>query len=166
MDYTVFKTPIGYFKAVQEDGYITQVSYRGERADEVRAQTEVLKELCRQFDRYFDGSLKEFSLPIKITGTPFRKRVLEELLKTGYGQTTTYKSLARAVGNPNASRAVGSAMRTNPLVIIVPCHRVLPSGGKLGNYSAGGPANKEWLLAFEKQNSDSSGFLGILSALQ
>ena len=81
------------------------------------------------------------------------KKVLEELMKVPYGSTTTYKELAEKTGNPKAVRAVGSAMRTNPIIIVIPCHRVLQTGGGLGNYSAGGPANKDWLLTFENQNT-------------
>lgn len=165
MEKAVIHTPIGFLTVQEEGGYITAIKYAGQQAECVRPATPLLRRACSQLEDYFDGRLKEFSFKMKITGTPFRKKVLEELMKVGYGQTVTYKQLARAVGNPNAARAVGSAMRTNPLVIAVPCHRVLPQGGKLGNYSAGGPANKEWLLAFEKQNSTPDALISLLSAL-
>ena len=88
----------------------------------------------------------------KIIADNIRRKVLEELQKIPYGSTTTYKELAEKTGNPKAVRAVGSAMRTNPIILAIPCHRVLKSDGSLGNYSAGGPANKDWLLTFENQN--------------
>ena len=74
-------------------------------------------------------------------------------MQVPFGSTVTYKDLAEKTGNPKAVRAVGSAMRTNPIILAIPCHRVLKSDGSLGNYSAGGPANKDWLLTFENQNT-------------
>ena len=96
--------------------------------------------------------LKEFTLPLNPKVSPYRRKVLEQLMKVPYAETVTYKDLAVATGNTQAVRAVGSAMRTNPIILAIPCHRVLKSDGSLGNYSAGGPANKDWLLTFENQN--------------
>ncbi len=152
MDYAVFNTPMGALKAVQEGEYLTELSYVGRFAQEVPPQTDLLKNLYSQLVDYFEGSLKEFTVPYMLKVSPYRQKVLTELAKVPYGQTVTYKDLAIATGNPKAVRAVGSTMRTNPIVLIVPCHRVVKTDGSLGNYSAGGPANKEWLLAFEHQN--------------
>ncbi|MBR5521101.1 MAG: methylated-DNA--[Oscillospiraceae bacterium] len=152
MDYAVFNTPMGALKAVQDGGYLTELTYVGRYAVEVQPQTELLKELYSQLVDYFEGSLKEFTIPCKPDVTPYHKQVLEQLVQVPYGRTVTYKDLAVATGNPKAVRAVGSAMRRNPIVLLIPCHRVVKTDGSLGNYSAGGPANKEWLLAFENQN--------------
>lgn len=152
MDYAVFNTPMGALKAVQEGEYLTELTYVGRFAQEVLPQTELLKKVYKELVEYFEGSLKEFTVPYMLKVSPYRQKVLTELAKVPYARTVTYKDLAIATGNPNAVRAVGSAMRTNPIVLIVPCHRVVKTDGSLGNYSAGGPANKEWLLAFEHQN--------------
>jgi methylated-DNA-[protein]-cysteine S-methyltransferase len=103
----------------------------------------------RQLDEYFDGRRRVFDLPIdRSLSSPFYRRVLEALFEVPYGRTVHYMDLARIAGSPGATRAVGSAMRTNPIPIIQPCHRVLPSDGTLGNY-AGGVARKQALLAHE-----------------
>ncbi len=153
MEFAVINTPIGALKIAEQDGFITEISYTGGYAAEIPPQTELLQQAVNQLSDYFNGSLKRFSLPLNPQVSPYRRKVLEELIKVPYGATTTYKELAQKTGNPKASRAVGSAMRTNPIVLVIPCHRVLQTGGSLGNYSAGGPANKDWLLTFEKQNN-------------
>lgn len=152
MNFAIIHTPIGFFKIEEEIGYITRVTYL-DSAQEVAPTTNLLIMAKKQFTEYFQGSLKEFTLPIRIQVSAYHKQVLEQLLKVPYGQTVTYKQLAQQTGNPNAARAVGSAMRKNPLPIIIPCHRVLPASKQVGNYSAGGSSNKEWLLLHEFQNS-------------
>lgn len=102
----------------------------------------------RQLNAYFDGHLKVFNLPIKMEGTPFQKQVWEELTRIPYGVTISYGELARRIGAPGASRAVGLANGRNPISIIVPCHRVVGANGKLTGYS-GGLSNKQALLALE-----------------
>jgi methylated-DNA-[protein]-cysteine S-methyltransferase len=103
----------------------------------------------RQLDEYFAGTRKAFDLPIdRSLSSPFYRRVLEALFEVPYGRTVHYIDLARIAGRPGATRAVGTAMRTNPIPIIQPCHRVLPSDGTLGNY-AGGVARKQALLTLE-----------------
>ena len=153
MNFAVIITPIGALHITEEDGFITEIKYVGETAQEVPPQTQLLEKTVNQLYDYFLGNLKEFDLPLNPKVTPYRKKVLEELVKVPYGSTTTYKELAEKTANPKAVRAVGSAMRTNPIIIAIPCHRVLQANGGLGNYSAGGPANKDWLLTFENQNT-------------
>ena len=153
MNISVFNTPIGALKAVEEDGFLTElVHISNYPVQEIPPSTPLLQMVYTQLEEYFSGSRKEFTIPLKYSATPYRTKVLQRLLQVPFGSTVTYGQLAEITGNPKAARAVGSAMRTNPIVIIIPCHRVLPAGGKLGNYSAGGPANKDWLLTFEKQN--------------
>lgn len=106
-------------------------------------------EAKRQLAAYFAGQRTEFDLPLAPAGTGFQQRVWDELRRIPYGQTMTYGELARRIGNPNASRAVGLANGRNPLSIIVPCHRVVGAGGKLVGY-AGGMTRKEALLALEQ----------------
>ena len=152
MEYAVLNTPIGALHITQEADFITEIKYAGKSAPEVSPSTDLLQLAVNQLQAYFAGTLKEFTLPVKPAVSPYRFKVLEQLTKVPYGHTTTYKELAEITGNPKAVRAVGSAMRTNPIIIVIPCHRVLQTGGGLGNYSAGGPANKEWLLNFENEN--------------
>lgn len=101
----------------------------------------------KQLTEYFNGERTDFDLPLEITGTPFQKRVLEELAKVPFGQTVTYGELAARAGNPRAYRAVGGVMRRNPLPIVIPCHRVLACSG-LGGFT-GGLDLKEMLLGIE-----------------
>lgn len=108
-----------------------------------------LDEARRQLDEYFAGERRRFELPLdRQLSHGYRRTVLEALSEVPYGHTVSYKDLAERTGNPRASRAVGTAMATNPLPIVVPCHRVLRSGGALGGYG-GGVDTKVWLLRLE-----------------
>lgn len=108
-----------------------------------------LDEPRRQLDEYFEGRRRSFELTLDwALSRGFRRAVLHELTKVGYGQVVTYRELAERTDSPRAVRAVGSAMATNPLPIVVPCHRVLRTGGDLGNYG-GGVEMKRWLLVHE-----------------
>jgi methylated-DNA-[protein]-cysteine S-methyltransferase len=103
----------------------------------------------RQLDQYFDRKRRSFDLPVDLAlAHGFRRDVLAELAKVDYGETTTYAALAVEAGRPRAYRAVGSTMAANPIAIVLPCHRVLPSSGGLGNYG-GGVAMKKGLLELE-----------------
>ncbi len=106
------------------------------------------KEVIDQLTRYFNGKLAKFTCPIDMVGTPFQIRVWSELAKIPYGSTITYKHLAKRAGVPKASQAVGRANGSNPLPIIIPCHRVLGSNGALVGYSCG-IKTKEFLLRLE-----------------
>lgn len=103
----------------------------------------------RQLDEYFGGHRRRFELPLDWSlAHGFRLTVLHELVRVPFGEVVTYGELARRADNPRAVRAVGSAMATNPLPVVVPCHRVLRTGGQLGNYG-GGIEMKRWLLTME-----------------
>ena len=106
------------------------------------------QEAKRQIDRYFAGLLKVFDLPIVFTGTPFQNEVWKALCEIPFGETLSYGGLARRVGRPAASRAVGAANGRNPISIIVPCHRVIGADGSLTGYG-GGMDRKRWLLHHE-----------------
>jgi methylated-DNA-[protein]-cysteine S-methyltransferase len=109
-----------------------------------------LDEARRELDLYFEGRLREFDLPLdwELTGSGFRRRVLEETAHIPYGRTSSYSEMAEMAGSPRAFRAAGSALGSNPIPIVVPCHRVLRTGGALGGYGGGLPM-KEALLKLE-----------------
>lgn len=106
----------------------------------------------RQLMEYFRGTRRVFCLPLDLSGTDFQKKVWRRLMKIPYGQTVSYAELARAIGRPKAYRAVANACGQNPLPILIPCHRVIASDGKLGGYSSR-LKRKRWLLRHEKENS-------------
>jgi methylated-DNA-[protein]-cysteine S-methyltransferase len=110
----------------------------------------VLVQTERQLNEYFAGRRKEFSLPLDIRGTPFQKHVWEALLAIPFGETRSYGQLAKQLGNPRATRAVGAANGRNPIPIIVPCHRVIGSSGRLTGFG-GGLETKALLLGIEKK---------------
>lgn len=105
-----------------------------------------------QLAEYFAGDRQTFDVPLKLTGTPFQRRVWHELARIPFGTTITYAQLAARVGNPQAVRAVGAANGRNPVSILVPCHRVIGTSGKLTGY-AGGVDKKDWLLTWERTRS-------------
>ena len=109
---------------------------------------QILQETARQLDDYFTHKRQLFDLPLATSGTDFQSRVWEKLKAIKWGETTTYGDLAAACAHPHAARAVGSALKANPLPIIIPCHRVLPASGKLGGFS-GGQEIKRYLLQQE-----------------
>lgn len=106
------------------------------------------REIIAELDRYFDRKLVRFHAPLDQIGTEFEKKVWSQLKKIPYGTTITYKDLARRVGNPGAYQSVGRANAANPLPIVIPCHRIVGSGGRLVGYAAG-IKTKEFLLRLE-----------------
>lgn len=107
---------------------------------------------------YLEGRRSEFDLPLDLRGTPFQKRVWEALLQIPYGETRSYQEIARTIRKPKAARSVGTANGANPLSLIVPCHRVVATGGRLGGY-AGGLELKARLLAMESAHHPHQGSL-------
>ena len=115
--------------------------------------TELLSMATIQLDEYLQGKRTTLSLPFKLTGTPFQLAVWKELQNIPYGKTTSYKEIAQKINKPKAYRAVGMANNKNPLPIIIPCHRVIGSNGKLIGY-AGGLNLKNYLLELEKSHTN------------
>ncbi len=114
--------------------------------------------LCRELDQYFEGRRRTFEIPFDLRGlTPFQERVLRATSRVGYGDLTTYAAVARKAGNEKASRAAGAAVGSNPIPIVVPCHRVVASDGTLGGYG-GGLEVKRRLLAIERAEVPSGGW--------
>jgi methylated-DNA-[protein]-cysteine S-methyltransferase len=123
-------------------------NHRWEYAGKRDGGSSVLNTAVGQVLEYFQGNRREFDLPFAWRGTPFQTSVWQQLTRIPYGQVQTYGEVAEAIGNPGASRAVGSANRCNHLALLVPCHRVTAAGGKLGGYT-GGLGLKRRLLAHE-----------------
>lgn len=114
-------------------------------------ETPFLQNVKKQLEEYFYGIRKIFDIKMAPTGTPFQQSVWQALQKIPYGQTASYQEIAKRINNPRASRAVGMANNKNPIAIIIPCHRVIGSNGKLVGY-AGGLNLKQQLLELEKNN--------------
>lgn len=113
------------------------------------------KEAITQLNAYFAGKLHEFNLPLKAAGTPFQEAVWQALTSIPYGKTVSYKDIAEQVNLPKAARAVGMANGRNPISIIIPCHRVIGTNGKLTGYG-GGLHRKEWLLEHEYEDKQAT----------
>lgn len=121
-----------------------------DEADLVEGATPVLDEAATQLEEYFAGTRREFDLPLDPLGTPFQHSAWMVLRTIPYGTTMSYGQQARQLGDPNKARAVGAANGKNPLSIVVPCHRVIGSGGQLTGFAAGVEI-KSWLLDHERQ---------------
>ena len=114
--------------------------------------TDPIQQIEDELHRYFSGELEQFKTPIHLHGTPFQKQVWETLCTIPYGETRSYSDIATSIGKPTAYRAVAQANGANPLALIVPCHRVIASNGKLAGYG-GGVVRKKWLIQHEQQGS-------------
>ena len=145
------ETPVGEMWLAQQGDALAELRLPGERAPEGEiGQTPLLLEAARQLREYFEGTRAAFELPLNPEGTAFQKAVWAELMKIPAGETRTYGDIARAIKKPNASRAVGSANHHNPLPVVIPCHRVIGSGGALVGYGGGLPLKRE-LLELEER---------------
>jgi methylated-DNA-[protein]-cysteine S-methyltransferase len=151
MRYSTLTTPIGELMlTADDDGALTAVNLPDRHPDAAgwERDDELLADARRQLTEYFAGERTTFDLPLRPAGAPFQLRVWEALLRIPYGETASYGEIAREVGHPTASRAVGAANGRNPIAIVVPCHRVIGSNGSLTGY-AGGLECKRALLDLE-----------------
>ena len=147
------KTPVGELELVEDGKGICSLSFgaSSENGDVTEEETELLLEAKRQLLEYFAGERKQFELPLSLHGTEFQMRDWEALLAIPYGETRSYGEIAAAIGCPKGSRAVGMANRSNPVAIIVPCHRVIGADGSLTGYAGKNKALdiKAYLLKLE-----------------
>ena len=155
--YTIVESPVGKLKLVSSDAGLAAILWQDDDPARVPlgAMIEddghpVLRETARQLVAYFAGTLRRFSVPLDFRGTHFQKRVWAALLAIPFGETRSYGAIARAIGRPGASRAVGAANGRNPISIIAPCHRVIGANGALTGF-AGGLAAKQRLLEMERE---------------
>ncbi len=154
--YKTIDSPVGKLKLVASDKGLVAVLWQNERPNRVLldelvedGRHPVLVSTERQLGEYFAGKRKAFSVALDMRGTPFQRNVWEALLAIPFGETRSYGQLAKQLGNPRATRAVGAANGRNPVSIIVPCHRVIGSSGKLTGF-AGGLETKAHLLSLEE----------------
>lgn len=162
MDYEFLDTPIGRLLLVADEDGLRQIDFPGpdqEARIEAgwRRDRRFLERAIAQLDAYFAGDLTAFDLALAASGTPFRRKVWDELVRIPYGETISYGELARRIRQPSASRAVGLANGANPLPIVVPCHRVIGSNGQLTGFGGGLPI-KRWLLDHERRHAAQPAF--------
>jgi methylated-DNA-[protein]-cysteine S-methyltransferase len=146
--FTVLPSPIGDLLLTAEDGRLTRLLMDAEPDPSWRRDDGGLRRFTEQVDAYFAGALTDFDVDVAPAGTPFQRRVWSALREIPYGETWSYGRLATRVGNPKAARAVGLANGRNPISIVVPCHRVVGSDGRLVGYG-GGMDRKRLLLDLE-----------------
>jgi methylated-DNA-[protein]-cysteine S-methyltransferase len=159
--YTTTDSPVGPLLVATTKRGLVRIAFGKERPDDVLNELVVkisprvleapaeLDEVRRELDQYFEGRRREFELSLDWRlSHGFRNTVLRKLVRVPYGETATYAELASRAGSPNAYRAAGSACGSNPMPLVVPCHRVVPSGGGIGNYG-GGVDVKQYLLELE-----------------
>jgi len=146
-----YDSPLGNLKITGSDKGIVSVLFTDDLQGKQSPAAVLpgMQECIRQLDEYFAGKRRTFYMDFDLRGTEFQKKVWNELLNIPYGKTISYLELARRLGDEKVIRAAGTANGKNPLAIIIPCHRVIGSDGKLVGY-AGGMHRKQWLLEFEK----------------
>lgn len=163
----LYKSPIGVLKISEDDGKITNLSlYHKANAilgnsrqnqkerhnQELHSQvqcSDLLQKACLQLDEYFQGKRSQFDLPLGYKGTAFQESVWRELQNIPYGETRSYEDIAVGIGNPKAVRAVGQANNRNPILLMIPCHRVIHKSGDISGFACG-IETKKYLLELEK----------------
>ena len=154
--YTVVDSPIGPLTLLAREGRLTNLvmvdqAHGVTPPPDSRRDDDAFAGVAEQLAEYFAGDRRDFDLPLELEGTEFQRRVWAQLRAIPYGETISYGELARRVGNPRASRAVGLANGRNPVAVIVPCHRVIAADGGLGGYG-GGSERKIHLLDLERDH--------------
>jgi methylated-DNA-[protein]-cysteine S-methyltransferase len=158
VNYAYLKTPIGTLLIAGDAAALHRITFPQHgreakpEAEWQESQRGLVGEAARQLREYFAVERTAFDLPLAPEGTAFQRAVWRQLQQIPYGETISYGELARRVGNPKASRAVGSANGANPLPIVIPCHRVIAFDGSLGGFGGGLPT-KQTLLALEARSS-------------
>ncbi|HWT27227.1 MAG TPA: methylated-DNA--[protein]-cysteine S-methyltransferase [Mobilitalea sp.] len=151
----IYETKLGKILIAEDEAGITNLDLILDDFDIdcntefIRVETESIKEAAQQFMEYLEGNRVEFTVKLNPRGTEFQRKVWDELLKIPYGETRSYKQIAEAVGNGKASRAVGMANHNNPIMCMIPCHRVIGSNGSMVGYAGGLPV-KVKLLELER----------------
>ena len=147
IEYYYYNSPIGILEIGLKNNVVLGLKVV-ESCDNISEATGYFAEVIKQLDEYFAAKRTKFELNISPRGTEFQKKVWAELLKIPYGKTKSYQEIAEAIGNTNAQRAVGSACNKNPILLIIPCHRVVSKSGKLTGFACG-IDRKEQLIKLE-----------------
>ena len=149
-------SPIGMLHICEEEGKIVNLYLKTSEQNTEQLKdnqhSDLLYEAYKQLNEYFAGNRKYFNLPLKCNGTAFQKKVWDELQNISYGETRSYEDIAIGIGNRKAVRAVGQANNKNPIMIIIPCHRVINKNGNIGGFGCGVDA-KKYLLDLEGNNN-------------
>lgn len=149
----ILKTPIGRLVIKENGTAVTAIRMAQEKEEVSKAQEKeapLLRDIKNQLQEYFNGQRRCFDLPLQPAGTTFQQKVWQALRQIPYGETRSYKELADMIGNPKACRAVGGANNKNPILILIPCHRVIGTDGSLTGFAAGLSA-KKYLLELEQK---------------
>lgn len=149
LHYGYVSSPIGLLEICAYEDAIKSIYFAEVELHE-ESKISIIEQAKMQLEEYFEGKRKEFDLKLALSGTDFQLRVWNELTNIPYGQTVSYGEIAKRIGNPKASRAVGGANNKNPISIVVPCHRVIGANKKMVGYG-GGLWRKEGLLKLESQ---------------
>jgi len=159
---SIIPTPIGDLVAIVSTTELYQLEFsdtidsdylsKNLTVDIVDEEVDLHLQISSELNQYFNGKLKEFSIPLELIGTPFQKDVWQALLDVPYGETRSYMEQSIILGDPKAIRAVGTANGRNKIAIIIPCHRIIGSDGKMTGY-AGGIERKKQLLLLERNNT-------------
>ena len=149
MQYRSIDSPIGPLLLAGDEKGLRYLSFSGKPHADWEPDRRLLNEPVKQLHAYFAGKLRTFDVPVAPEGTPFQSQVWRALCDIPYGETVSYGEIAKRIGNPNAVRAVGLANGSNPIAVIIPCHRVIGSNGSLTGYGGGLPI-KQALLALER----------------
>ncbi len=155
---TTIETPVGFLELTGDQHFLLSVSFVEMPGVNTDFQPGILQDSVVQILEYFDGKRKEFDLKLQPAGTDFQLKVWEEVKKVPFGKTVSYLDIAIKTGSKNNTRAVGLANGKNPIPIIIPCHRIIGTNGKLTGY-AGGVERKKWLLQHELQFAGKMGLL-------
>jgi methylated-DNA-[protein]-cysteine S-methyltransferase len=150
--HTCYNSLLGWLKLTSNSKSLLSVSFEEKEGNGSSEIPAILKKSIQQLDEYFNGSRNTFDLQLSPEGTEFQQKIWKLVTSVPYGETTTYLDIAIRSGSEKNTRAVGLAIGKNPIPIIIPCHRIIGSNGKLTGY-AGGLERKKWLLLHEQQNS-------------
>jgi methylated-DNA-[protein]-cysteine S-methyltransferase len=150
--HTYYNSPLGWLKVTSNSKSLLSVSFEQKGGNVSAEIPAILKKSVRQLEEYFNGKRNTFDLELSPEGTDFQQKIWKLVASVPYGETTTYLDIAIRSGSEKNTRAVGFANGKNPIPVIIPCHRIIGSNGKLTGY-AGGLERKKWLLLHEQQNS-------------
>ena len=145
MEKYYYNSPIGILEIISKNDELISLRIT-EQAYTSCPETNFIKRIKTQLNEYFNGERKNFDIKINPKGTEFQKKVWSELLNISYGNTKSYSEIAKNIGNTNSQRAVGSACNKNPIMIIIPCHRVISKSGHLGGFAYGEFVKQKLLL--------------------